>query len=66
MADRSRLAAERVTVSVVHAGVRLATSRIAFRALDGTALVLIEADNEDDAHAICAEHGLQFVSLCEN
>lgn len=63
MADRSRLAAERVTVSVVRAA--LTPNRIAFRALEGTMVVRIEADNEDDAHAICAEHGLEFVSLCE-
>ena len=64
MADRSRLAAERVTVSVVRAA--LTPNRIAFRALEGTMVVRIEADNEDDAHAICAEHGLEFVSLCED
>lgn len=64
MADRSRLAAERLSVSVVRAEIALPSNRIAFRALDGTIIVLIEADNEDDAHAICAEQGLEFVSFC--
>lgn len=51
-------------MSVVRAA--LTPNRIAFRALEGTMVVRIEADNEDDAHAICAEHGLEFVSFCED
>lgn len=60
-----RLSAERISVSVVEAGLKLPQSRIAFRALDGTVLVVLEADNEADARAICAEHGFEFIALCE-
>ncbi len=67
MADRSRLASERMTVSVVRVGVaRPAPQRVKFCALEGPLLVLIEADSEDEAFAICAEQGLEFVSLCDD
>lgn len=75
MADRSKLAAarpsaggltaERLTVRMVQAGFKPPAGRTAFRAWDGTVLVLVEADNEDEARAICAEDGFEFVSLCE-
>lgn len=63
MADRSRLASERMTVSVVRVTARPAPKRVKFCALEGPLLVLIEADSEDEAHAICAEQGLEFVAL---
>ena len=66
MADRSRLATERMSVSVVRAELRPAPERVTFCALEGPMLVLIEADNEDEALAICAEQGLEFVSLCDD
>ena len=71
MADRTKLAverlsAERMSVSVVEAGLKLPPSRTAFRALDGTVLVVLEADNETDARAICIEHGFEFIALCED
>ncbi len=66
MADRSRLATERMSVSIVRAGRRTEAQRVTFCALEGPLLVLIEADSEDDAHAICAEQGLEFHSLCED
>jgi hypothetical protein len=66
MADRSRLATERMSVSIVRAERPSGTKRVTFCALEGSLLVLIEADSEDDAHAICAEQGLEFHSLCED
>lgn len=66
MADRSRLATERMSVSVVRVDRRPACTRVKFLALEGPMVVLIEADSEDDAHAICAEQGLEFVSLCDD
>jgi hypothetical protein len=66
MADRSRLATERMSVSVVRVQARPAPKRITFCALEGPLLVLIEADSEDEAYAICAEQGLEFVSLCDD
>ena len=66
MADRSRLATERMSVSIVRAEPRIGRQRVTFCALEGSLLVLIEADSEDDAHAICAEQGLEFHSLCED
>ena len=66
MADRSRLATERMSVSIVRAERHLDARRVTFCALEGSLLVLIEADSEDDAHAICAEQGLEFHSLCED
>jgi len=68
MADRSRLATERMTLSVVRMGQRPRPSpqRVTFCALEGPLLVLIEADSADEAHAICVEQGLEFVSLCDD
>ena len=66
MADRSRLATERMSVSIVRAEQGLGRTRVTFCALEGSVLVLIEADSEDDAHAICDEQGLEFHSLCED
>ena len=65
MADRSRLATERMTVSVVRV-TRPKPRRVKFLALEGPMVVMIEADNEDDAQAICAEGGLEFVCLCDD
>jgi len=65
MADRSRLATERMSVSVVRVE-RPLRKRVTFCALEGPLLVLIEADSEDEAYAICAEQGLEFVSLCDD
>jgi len=65
MADRSRLATERMSVSVVRVE-RTLRKRVTFCALEGPLLVLIEADSEDEAYAICAEQGLEFVSLCDD
>jgi hypothetical protein len=65
MADRSRLATERMSVSVVRVA-RPKPQRVKFLALEGPMVVMIEADSEDDAHAICAEQGLEFVSLCDD
>jgi hypothetical protein len=65
MADRSRLAAERMSVSVVRVE-RRETTRVKFVALEGPLLVLLEADSEDDAVAICAAEGLEFVCLCDD
>jgi hypothetical protein len=39
---------------------------VTFCALEGSLLVLIEADSEDDAYAICAAQGLEFHSFCED
>jgi len=66
MADRSRLATERMSVSVVRVSARTAPKRVKFCALEGPLLVLIEADSEDEAFAICTEQGLEFVSLCDD
>jgi len=66
MADRSRLATERMSVSVVRVAAQPAPKRVTFCALEGPLLVLIEADSEDEAFAICAEQGLEFVSLCDD
>jgi hypothetical protein len=67
MADRSRLATERMSVSVVRVSARTAPKRrVTFCALEGPLLVLIEADSEDEAFAICVEQGLEFVSLCDD
>lgn len=66
MADRSRLATERMSVSIVRAERRIERKHATFCALEGSLLVLIEADNEDDALAICAEQGLDFHSFCED
>jgi len=63
MADRSRLATERMVLSVVRVDRRPKAPRVKFCALEGPMLVLIEADSEDDALAICAEQGLEFVGL---
>jgi len=53
-------------VSVVRVTARPERTRVKFCALEGPILVLIEADSEDEAHAICAEQGLEFVSLCDD
>jgi hypothetical protein len=65
MADRSRLATERMTVSVVRVE-RPELQRVKFVALEGPMPVVIEADSEDEARAICAEEGLEFVCLCDD
>lgn len=36
-----------------------------FCAVDGSALVMIEADHEDDARYLCAEFGWQFIEMCD-
>jgi len=54
-----------MSVSVVRVE-RALRRRITFCALEGPLLVLIEADSEDEAFAICAEQGLEFVSLCDD
>jgi hypothetical protein len=64
MADGSGLATERMHVSVVR--VERQGQRVSFRALEVDMLVVIEADNEDDARALCAEAGLQFLTLCDD
>jgi len=66
MADRSRLATERMTLSVVRVESAPKRPRVKFCALEGPMLVLIEADSEDEALAICAESGFEFVSLCDD
>jgi len=66
MADRSRLAIERMTVSVVRVTRARKAQRVKFLALEGPMVVVIEADSEDDAHAICADSGLEFVCLCDD
>ena len=66
MADRSKLATERMSVSIVRAERRVDAKRVTFCALEGSLMVLIEADSEDEAHAICAEQALEFHSLCED
>jgi hypothetical protein len=66
MADRSRLATERMSVSVVRVTRAAKPQRVKFLALEGPMVVMIQADSEDDAHAICAEQGLEFVSLCDD
>ena len=40
--------------------------RVSFRALEADMMVVIEADSEDDARALCAETGLQFLTLCDD
>ncbi len=54
-----------MSVSVVRV-TRPKPQRVKFLALEGPMVVMIEADSEDDAHAICAEQGLEFVSLCDD
>ena len=66
MADRSKLAAERMSISIVRAEPRVERRPVTFCALDGSLLLLIEADSEDDAHAICAAQELEFHSFCED
>lgn len=67
MADRSRLATERMSVSIVRVErTRPKPKRVKFCALEGPMVVLIEADSEDEARAICAEEGLEFVSLADD
>lgn len=66
MADRSRLATERMTVSVVRVSRARKSRRVKFLALEGPMVVVIEADSEDDAQAICADAGLEFVCLCDD
>ena len=66
MADRSRLATERMSVSIVGAERRIERKRVTCCAWEGSLLVLIQADSEDDALAICAEQGLEFHSFCED
>lgn len=64
MSDGSGLATERMHVSVVR--VERRRERVSFRALEADMLVVIEADNEDDARALCAEAGLRFLTLCDD
>ena len=66
MADRSRLATERMSVSVVRMTRAGQPRRVKFLALEGPMVVMIEADSEDEAHAICAEQALEFVGLCDD
>jgi nitrous oxidase accessory protein NosD len=67
MADRSKLATECMTVSVVRvARAPRPAQGVTFCALEGPLLVLIEADSEDEAFAICDEQGLEFISLCDD
>ena len=54
-----------MSVSVVRVE-RTLRKRVTFCALEGPLLVLIEADSEDEAYAICAEQGLEFVFLCDD
>jgi hypothetical protein len=63
---RSRLATERMHVSVVRVDARRKAARVQFCALDGDMRVVIEADSEDDARFLCAEAGLEFVGLCDD
>jgi hypothetical protein len=65
MADRSRLATERMSVSVVRVSRAAKRTRVKFCALEGPMVVVIEADSEHEAHCICAEQGLEFVCLCQ-
>ncbi len=51
-------------VSVVR--VERRQQRVSFRALEADMLVVIEADSEDDARALCVEAGLQFLTLCDD
>jgi len=64
MAEGSVLATERMHVSVVR--VERRRERVSFRALEADMLVVIEADSEDDARALCVEAGLQFLTLCDD
>jgi len=66
MTTRSRLATERMHVSVVRADKRPKPQSVRFRALEGPVVVVIEADSEDDALAICAETGLDYIGLCDD
>jgi hypothetical protein len=50
-----------MTLSVVRVERGPKRPRVKFCALEGPMLVLIEADSEDEALAICAEQGLEFV-----
>ena len=59
MADRSRLATERMSVSVVRVSARTVPKRVTFCALEGPLLVLIEADSEDEARRFVQERGLE-------
>jgi hypothetical protein len=66
MADRSRLATERMSVSVVRVDRRPKPQRVKFLALEGPMVVMIEADSADDAVAICADAGFEFICLCDD
>ncbi|HUU67673.1 MAG TPA: hypothetical protein VMW57_10425 [Methyloceanibacter sp.] len=63
---RSRLATERMHVSVVRVAARPKPQPVRFCALDGGMRVTIEADSEDDARFLCEEAGLEFVGLCDD
>ncbi|ODR99635.1 hypothetical protein AUC69_08380 [Methyloceanibacter superfactus] len=68
---RSRLATERMHVSVVRVErrpkpSRVKSSRVKFCALEGDLRVEIEADSEDDARLLCQEAGLDFIGLCDD
>jgi hypothetical protein len=55
-----------MTVSVVRVARARKSQRVKFLALEGPMVVVIEADSEDDAQAICADAGLEFVCLCDD
>ena len=63
---RSRLATERMHVSVVRVEKRPKPPRVRFCALEGGMRVIIEADSEDDARFLCEEASLEFVGLCDD
>ena len=63
---RSRLATERMHVSVIRVEKREKPPRVQFCALEGDMRVVIEADSEDDARFLCDEVGLEFVGLCDD
>lgn len=63
---RSRLATERMHVSVIRVEMRPKPPSVRFCALEGAMRVEIEADSEEEAHAICAEAGLEFIGLCDD
>jgi hypothetical protein len=62
---RSRLATERMHVSVIRVDQREKPPRVQFCALEGAMRVVIEADNEDDARFLCEAAGLEFIGLCD-
>jgi len=55
-----------MVLSVVRVDRSPKAPRVKFCVLEGPMLVLIEADSEDEALAICAESGFEFVGLCDD